>query len=204
MQKNRLLFIIFFQLCIVSLSYNCSTTQINGNVKNDFKKYNVKTIAILDFEDRNQEIYKKFFPEASKVTTESIESAFVGLGFTIVERNQISKIFKEWKLSQTGITVEESKKIGKLLNADVIILGSVTTYIQGGIPSKTVTKQIEKTSFGFTLKGLDVESGSTLFSGNYFKKFDNILNYVNPINECVNVLIEEMIKDFKSKGLISH
>ena len=49
------------------------------------------------------------------------------MGFTVVERTLIEQIFKELQLDYSGtISSENLKKIGKLLNIDLIVFGNVT------------------------------------------------------------------------------
>lgn len=82
-------------------------------------------IAILDFEDVTQSAKNAGYGEA---ISSMLSTAFVKYRkFTIVERNKINQLVQEQKMELTGLTeTSEIEKIGKLLNTDVIILGTVS------------------------------------------------------------------------------
>ena len=49
--------------------------------------------------------------------------------FTVVERNALNAILTEHALAQSGITAEDqAMAVGKLANAEVVLLGTLLTY----------------------------------------------------------------------------
>lgn len=82
-----------------------------------------KTIAVADFTGADKE-YGRFI--ADTLLTDLARSSKLNL----VERNEIRQTFQELKLQSTGLTEpKQVQKIGKLLSADGLIVGS---YLQRG------------------------------------------------------------------------
>jgi curli biogenesis system outer membrane secretion channel CsgG len=197
--KLKLKMVLLVSLLLI---ISCGTSgNANYFVRKDVKKFKINSIAILDFEDNNSENYKSYFPEATKVTENAIQSSFLLFGYNIIERNQLKKVLAEQKLQLTGLTNEDRVRIGRLLNADLIVMGSVTAYVQGSTPKDSITKKFEKTHFGFTIKGIDVETGNIIFSGVVSKQIDDILDYTKPIVELVNSEVQRMVEEMRSLGL---
>ena len=151
------------------------------------EEFQNKVFAILDFEDRN--IYKEKYPESSHAVRESFETAFLQMGYNIVERSRVSKVLLELKFSLT-FGEDELIEVGKMLNADVVILGTVTTFFRGqfGGPYTTV---------GFSIKAVHVESGTILWkayhakSTNWDYKYDPGLFSMEIADELVKKLMQE-------------
>ena len=81
-------------------------------------------IAILEFQGLNEQAKKD---NMGKMVTEIMTTSLVNSrAFNIIEREKLSKVLKEFQLSQTGLIDEASaKEIGKILGADAIVTGSV-------------------------------------------------------------------------------
>ena len=81
-------------------------------------------IAILEFQGLNEQAKKD---NMGKMVTEIMTTSLVNSrAFNIIEREKLSKVLKEFQLTQTGLIDETSaKEIGKILGADAIVTGSV-------------------------------------------------------------------------------
>lgn len=81
-------------------------------------------VGIIEFQNLNEEAKKD---NLGKVVSEMLTTAFVNSeAFKIIEREQLQKILKEFKLSQSGIIdTSDAKKIGKIAGATAIVTGSV-------------------------------------------------------------------------------
>lgn len=88
---------------------------------------------------RNQKIKIAVFPLQNDVygATDEIISRFHQECFQVVERMEISKIVDEMKLQASGLTENAQLEIGKLLNVNAIIAGSVYTITVPYYPSPT-------------------------------------------------------------------
>jgi formylglycine-generating enzyme required for sulfatase activity len=79
------------------------------------------TIAVFDFEALGVDI-------ASALTiSDLMRTELTGIGiWDLVEREKLAKVLKELELQKTGLTqIEKAREIGRILNAEKIILGSV-------------------------------------------------------------------------------
>lgn len=79
--------------------------------------------------ERNQQIKIAIFPFKNDDygATDEIINRFYQECFQIVERSQISKIAEEMKIQDSGLTESNQQEIGKILNVNAIIVGSVYT-----------------------------------------------------------------------------
>ena len=134
-----------FSLLLMFLFVSCATpgTGAKTIISNNFHFESKKRIAILPF-----------ITSAGTIDVGSADISSVKLmelGFVVVERLQIEQIFKELKLNYSGaLSQQEIKKIGKLLNIDMLVFGTVNyryvpayAYSKGGYykeaPAPTVS-----------------------------------------------------------------
>ena len=99
----------------------------------DFNVYQFQVYTILPFEDRNAEKYKADYPDAADVVKDAFETAFLKTRNRIVERRRLQAIISETKFAQTGLTEEQGIEIGKMLNTDIVIFGTVKSFYKGNI-----------------------------------------------------------------------
>lgn len=77
-------------------------------------------LAILSFESRGVS------SEIADVALSSLSNGLANVDYvTLVERKQIETILKEQQFQLSGLTEEEGVSVGRLLKADVILLGNV-------------------------------------------------------------------------------
>ena len=112
-----------------------------------------QTVAVLDFESIGSEEF------LGKAVAEIIRTELVGTQkFRVVERAQIKKALSEQELQMTGAIDDKSAvQIGKLLGADLIIVGSVvkigTAYT---INSRLLDVQTGEAQLGRNVTGNDL------------------------------------------------
>jgi len=100
------------------------------------------TIAILPFQA------KGISQDVADLCVDLMISSLANFSYiTLVERNRIQEVMKEFELQMTGLTEQNGAEIGKLLNADNVILGSI-----GALGS----------SYLFNARILDVETGRVI------------------------------------------
>jgi TolB-like protein len=111
------------------------------------------TIAVLDFESVGSEEH------LGKAVSEIMRTELIGTRkFRVVERSQINQALSEQKLQKSGIVDEKSAvEIGKLLGADLIIIGSVvkigTAYT---INSRMIDVKTGEATLGKNVTGNDL------------------------------------------------
>lgn len=114
---------IFFTISICFFLSSCgpslSTITVNTLKPAAVNLGGVKKIAVMGFEGQGGDTV------TNKVTARLVESG----RFDVFERAQVAKILNEHEMSMTGLVDEKSAaKIGKMLGAEALILGSVDTY----------------------------------------------------------------------------
>ncbi len=89
--------------------------------KYDFSR--IKRVALVSFSD---------YPGAAgsgEITASAFELHLLKMGYSVIERRQISKVLSEQSLDMSG-SIDQStmRKLGKLLGVQAIVLGSVTDF----------------------------------------------------------------------------
>ena len=153
-----------------------------------------KVYAILPFEDRNSAKYKAEYPDAAEVVRDAFETAFLQTEHRVVERRKLQSMLTELKLSMSGLTDEQGIKVGKMLNADIIIFGTVKSYYKGSLLGAYTT-------VGFSVRAVQVESGLILWKGSHTKSTSWNYDY-NPAalaDELAQEIVQELILREKIK-----
>lgn len=136
--------------------------------------FRFKKIAVLGFVPYNPSL-----PVSGEAATNMMILMLSYNHYEVVERNLIKTVMKEKELKMSGITTEEAIKIGKLLNADVVLVGAVLFY------------GTEKYfgSVGLTARIVDVSSGKILWVGSAWKKAEGL---ETALRECTSALVRTM------------
>lgn len=190
-------------IMVFMISAGCSTVDKSVYVNPQMKTYNVKTVVVLPLENNNSERYKKYYPEAPEVIRDALESSLIKTGWQIIEREKISKILAELELQASGLTLENGVKIGKILNADVIVIGQVTSYIQGAVEENSPTGELEHTTVGFNVRAVNIDSGVIMWKINVVDSDKNIFSYTNPVQghaiKVADKAVDELVQSISGK-----
>lgn len=105
-----------------------------------------KRIAVSRFEDRSGARYAGI----GAGVADMLATALVKSGkFSVIERQDLDKVFTEQHLGQSGaVTPESAAKIGKILGAELLVIGSVSEF---GVKKREV-------SGGFKVFGAAVDN----------------------------------------------
>ncbi|MDD5066809.1 MAG: FlgO family outer membrane protein [bacterium] len=80
-----------------------------------------KRVVVFDFTDIDGNEM-----ETGKLLAEQVTTRLVSVtGLIVVERQQLNKVLKEQELNASGATENQDEELGKLLNADAIISGTL-------------------------------------------------------------------------------
>ncbi|MGD0037112.1 MAG: CsgG/HfaB family protein [Bacteroidota bacterium] len=149
-----------------------------------YASYQSAKVVILPFKDAEAQV------GSGEIVSSMFEMDLRSMGkFEVIKRTQLDKILIEQKLSLSGL-IEDPVSVGKLVKADVVVMGTVTTWKESdyfsGIP----------TTVGASIKGIHVETGITLWSID--KTSSTIFNYglLYPTTQCTRIakkLCEEMV-----------
>ncbi|MBI4379143.1 MAG: curli assembly protein CsgG [Nitrospinae bacterium] len=146
---NRIYFIIGFSAAFIS---GCSTIDVATSRKANITK-EMNKIIVFPFDIKGA----NWGDEFSEAVTHYL---FKTGKIEVVERDALKKVLLEQQLSMTGI-IDENKavKVGRLLGADVIVIGKGTALIKQG--KKGEEKNLIDT---FSLKAISIETGSVLLT----------------------------------------
>ncbi len=138
--------------CIIALLVSCTT--IDVAVDKDIKLHKKMTkIAVFPFDVKGATWGDEFSDAIS-------HQFFKQTNVEVVEREAIERILKEQQLSMSGlIDDKQAVRIGKMLGADVIIIGR-----GHALRCTDKGKQVQNLIDTFTLKAIGVEKGSLLMT----------------------------------------
>ncbi len=111
------------------------------------------TVAVLDFESIGSEEY------LGKAVAEIIRTELVGTrNYRVVERSQINRAVEEQELRMSGMIDDQSAvEIGKLLGADLIVVGSVVRIGNAyTINSRMIDVETGEAQLGRNVTGTDL------------------------------------------------
>jgi curli biogenesis system outer membrane secretion channel CsgG len=185
-RKAVIIFIMVLSCCIfnfISVPGECAM-DIDNSIKTDsvvvlnpkIKTLEHTKVAFLPFiYNKSDGTNAQFQKTVIENYRNSFETYFIKTGFNIIDRDQIDKLLHEQQLSMTGITSNDQKRIGKLLNADTIVTGHINNYdmlpSSGSEPVKQgfLSPTSDKTYNGYiaiTLKAINVDTGAILWKMN--------------------------------------
>ncbi len=132
---------------------SCSSIDVAVNKRVDVTK-KMNKIAVFPFDVKNAQWGDEF---SDSITHHLFKTGRV----EVVEREALKKVIREQKLTMTGVVDDASAaRIGKLLGADVIIIGRGTSLIC----RESVEKEEKNLIDTFSLKAISVETGSLLIT----------------------------------------
>jgi len=118
-------------LLINSLAFGASNlesgvSEIGGKISKSMLTEGKKKIAVIEFSDLNDNVNNLGRFLAEELINELMKDK-KDKGYEIVERRQLNKVLRQLKLSSSGLLDPKSMKaVGKILNVDAIVTGSLT------------------------------------------------------------------------------
>jgi curli biogenesis system outer membrane secretion channel CsgG len=157
----------------------------------DFNLYQSKVYTILPFEDRNAEKYKADYSDAADVVRDAFETAFLKTKNRIVERKKLQSLISEKKFALTGLTQEQGIEIGKMLNTDIVVFGTIKSYYKGSILGSYTT-------VGFSVRAVKVSTGEIVWKGSHTKSTS--WDYAYEPAAFADEVADELVQELISKG----
>jgi len=100
--------------------------EIGKSISQSMLQEGKKKIAVIEFSDLNDNVTDLGRFLAEELINELLKNK-QDKGYEIVERRQLNKVLKQLKLSSSGLLDPKSmKEVGKILNVDSIVTGSLT------------------------------------------------------------------------------
>ena len=214
---------LYFFILLLTL-YSCKSSQDKpavpangmGLIKTEnvvvlspkMKQMSHRVVAFLPF------IYNKTdgtAPDFQKTVTDNylntFETYFLKTGLDIVEREKVEAILKEQQFSMTGLTDNDRKKIGKLLNADAIVSGQINNYdmlpVSGDEPTVNgfIYPKDQNRYNGYialNLKAISVETSALLWKMNLAANIANMPanSYSEYYDRALKQICEDAIDKF--------
>ncbi len=118
-------------LLINSLAFGASNletgvAEVGEKISKSMLTEGKKKIAVIEFSDLNDNVNNLGRFLAEELINELMNHR-KEKGYEIVERRQLNKVLKQLKLSSSGLLDPKSmKEVGKILNVDAIVTGSLT------------------------------------------------------------------------------
>lgn len=179
----------FMFIIILFLLTHCAANK-NATVwtSPDFHMKQSKVYAILPFDDHNSAKYQADYPDAAEVVRDAFETAFINTQNRVVERSKLKSILSESAFAMSGMTEEKGIEVGKMLNADIVVFGTVKTFYKGSLlgPYTTV---------GFSVRAVNVGSGVILWKGSHTKSTSWKYDY-DPaalVDEIAQDIVQELL-----------
>jgi hypothetical protein len=145
-------YVVFLMVIMAAVYAGCSTIDVAVNQRIDVTK-KLNKIVVFPFEIKNAHWGDEF---SDAITHHLFKTGRV----EVVERQELEKILKEQKLSMTGLLdSDKTVKVGKLLGADVIVIGRGTALELG-----SDTHEKKNLIDTFMLKVVSVETGTLLIT----------------------------------------
>ena len=188
---------LFLVISVLIMACSVKTSHV---VVVDKEKFSSKTMLLLPVQDQNETVFQPAYPEATKVVFEALETHLLALNISLVERNNLQRILQEQKLSQLGLTQKEGIQVGKILQADTLILATINSYVQGK-QKHPVSQKIEHTRFGLSIKAVRVETAQLLWKATLFRNIDTPFGYTSPVQDLMNEVLGEFVQELREKGL---
>jgi hypothetical protein len=119
-----LIFLSIIMGCgIARLHIPLNETDVSVVISRNFDTNKHRKVAVMPiYGDRKDGVLEA---QASDV----FAAKLMEMGFTVVERTQIQRIFNELQLSMSGaLSKDELNKIGKLLDIDMIVMGTASGW----------------------------------------------------------------------------
>ncbi len=182
----------------IGLSLNgCGTTPVIKKVigvSPKYQKTKFKNLAVFQF-DLIDQVYKKekwvsYRAPREKQMTELFETYLMKYGFNTIERERIDKIIKELGFSGSLLTVDQGLEIGKMLNVDVLVFGTISRL--------TFWAERKIIHIIVSIKAINVETGERLWKGD----LDGTIDYSDSdtsgemeVQDLTKNLFETLLKE---------
>jgi len=122
------------------------------------------TVAVVDFDNRSG----VDLPDIGAAACDIITSFLFNMpGVTVVTRNRLDTILREQRLNPTQLSTAGVSRVGRLLDADAVVTGSVIRY---DVERKTLSQynlMADIYRMSINLQIVDIGSGEVKFSENF-------------------------------------
>ena len=146
--------------------------QFSGDFLNDYKNNRYPMLAIHSVQKRAKAAFliapgkrsSKEFNKYEAILTDLIEVNMVKNGYGVVERKNLEPILKEQSLYESGLTKENSVRIGQLTGATKLVMGRILDF----------DKKNNIYTVTYIINIIDIESGTIEWKNYYIVSGKNM------------------------------
>ena len=158
----------------------------NVNVYISPHKSDIKTVTVLPFKAPTELI--------GGVISDMFVTEIMHMNvYSLIERSQLSGVLNEAELSLSGISNNKAMKVGQMVGADGVIVGTVTEYDMVAYKGKKYP------SVGITIRLINCKTGKVQWSADYAERAKNkgvslAVHARNVVHDISSALYKEGIK----------
>ena len=129
-----------------------------------------------------------------RIVADALQTALLDLGWPVIERSRLKEVLTESQIQEfltSQGNYDEAKKLARLLDADVLILGKVIIYQQG-------LNVHWHNAVGFSARAINVNDGTILWSiavvyesGPFGYTSPTVSSVIKIVDKAVNELIQQ-------------
>jgi len=131
-----------------------------------------------------------------RIVADALQTALLNLGWPVIERSRLKEVLTESQIQEfltSQGNYDEAKKLARLLDADVLILGKVIIYQQGlGVRMHNAV--------GFSARAINVNDGTILWSIAVVYESGS-LGYTSPTVSSVIKIVDKAVNELIQQGV---
>ena len=131
-----------------------------------------------------------------RIVADALQTALLNLGWPVIERSRLKEVLTESQIQEfltSQGNFDEAKKLARLLDADVLILGKVIIYQQGLHVSW-------HNAVGFSARAINVNDGTILWSIAVVYEGGS-LGYTSPTVSGVIKIVDKAVNELIQQGV---
>ena len=134
-----------------------------------------------------------------RIVADALQTALLNLGWPVIERSRLKEVLTESQIQEfltSQGNYDGAKKLARLLDADVLILGKVIIYQQGLHVSW-------HNAVGFSARAINVNDGTILWSIAVVYESGS-LGYTSPTVSSVIKIVDKAVNELIQQGVHVH
>lgn len=183
----------FFSREALMISKSPSSDETFSNYKYDSLGTNPNAygLALLKYAETTR--------PAGGIVSDALQTALLDLGWPVIERSRLKEVLTESQIQEfltSQGNYDEAKKLARLLDADVLILGKVIIYQQG-------LDVRWHNAVGFSARAINVNDGTILWSIAVVYE-SGPLGYTSPTVSSVIKIVDKAVNELIQQGVHVH
>ena len=169
----------------------------------------VPTVVVLDFENQSSQSGNRYAQKAADLMINELSRK----GINVVERKRLDALIQEQAFQSSGnVDPQTAVSIGKMLGANVIVLGTITKLSVGQNTVRVADSAITRynAQVEITIRAVNVQTGAIIFSDSEeasaqaksasvpdFDMGNKAPSVEGPLKVCINKLTKNLVTRIK-------